>query len=71
MKATENFIPNIMCAAAKHYMKPGKKVVSQFIKITISRRANNYGTNLLTILLVWHGCHDFVKEGDGNRILLY
>lgn len=33
--------------------------------------AYNYATNLLTLSLIWHGYHDSVKEGDGNRILLY
>ncbi|XP_064386162.1 uncharacterized protein LOC135334762 isoform X4 [Halichondria panicea] len=30
-----------------------------------------YGTDLLTIGLIWHGFHDAVKEGDGKRILRY
>ena len=33
--------------------------------------AYNHATDLLTMLLVWHGFHDSVKEGDGDRILLY
>ena len=28
----------------------------------------NYATDLLTLSLIWH---DAIKEGDGNRILLY
>ena len=92
MKATEDFLYLILCAyivaAAKQCMEPGedldclsvaKKVVNQFIKITISEDsqmhindgAYNYATDLLTMLLVWHGFHDSVKEGDGDRILLY
>ena len=93
MKATEDFLYLVLCAyvvaAAKQCVEAGedclsvaKKVVSQFIKITISGQdedsqvhindgAYNYATDLLTMLLVWHGFHDSVKEGDGDRILLY
>jgi len=31
----------------------------------------NYATDLLTMCLVWHGFHDAVREGDGDRIVLY
>ena len=31
----------------------------------------NYATDLLTMCLLWHGFHDSVKEGDGDRIILY
>ena len=59
-----------------------KKVVNKFIKLTITGQnehthihindgAYNYATDLLIMLLVWHGFHNSVKEGDGDRILLY
>lgn len=31
----------------------------------------SYATHLINLGLMWHGFHDSVKEGDGNRILLY
>ena len=74
-------------SASKQCMEAGNdclsvanKVVTHFTKITISSQdqethinddAYNYATDLLTMLLVWHGFHDSVKEGDGDRILLY
>ena len=30
-----------------------------------------YATELLTLGLIWHGFHDSIKEGDGDRILIY
>ena len=30
-----------------------------------------YAMEFLTLALVWHGFHDAIKEGDGNRILRY
>ena len=66
--------------AANDCLSVAKQVVAQFTKITIFGQhqethinddAYNYATDLLTMLLVWHGFHDSVKEGDGDRILLY
>jgi len=31
----------------------------------------NYATDLMTMCLLWHGFHDAVKEGDGDRIIMY
>ena len=62
------------CLAVAH------KVTSHFVDINVSVQSQhtyindgtyNYATDLLTMLLVWHGFHDAVKEGDGDRILLY
>ena len=33
--------------------------------------ANLYATDLVTLGLLWHGFHDAIREGDGDRILLY
>ena len=30
-----------------------------------------YATDLLTLAVLWHGFHDSIKEGDGDRILRY
>lgn len=30
-----------------------------------------YATELLTMALLWHGFHDSIREGDGERILRY
>ena len=61
-----------------------KKIVSKFVHIRLpsavpsegekydtNDMAYNYATDLLTLCLIWHGYHDAVKEGDGNRIILY
>lgn len=32
---------------------------------------HNYATDLLSMSLVWHSFHDAIREGDGDRILLY
>ena len=33
--------------------------------------ATMYTTDLLTLGLLWHGFHDSIREGDGDRIFLY
>ena len=33
--------------------------------------ATLYTTDLLSLGLMWHGFHDAIREGDGDRILLY
>lgn len=57
-----------------------KKIVQKFVNVKLSSQDStiksndmsyNYATNLLTLGLVWHGYHDAIKEGDGNRILQY
>lgn len=58
-----------------------KKIVSKFVIIELPLEKNsessecdqmyNYATDLLTVSLVWHGFHDAIKEGDGNRIIRY
>ena len=57
-----------------------KEVVKKFVNVQLSSQipvpnsndmSYNYATNLLTLGLVWYGYHDAIKEGDGNRILLY
>ena len=30
-----------------------------------------YATELLSLGLLWHGFHDSIREGDGDRILRY
>lgn len=32
---------------------------------------HRYGIELLTLTLLWHGFHDAIREGDGDRILRY
>ena len=58
-----------------------KKVVSKFVNVRIASSeasdinsrdmAYNYASDLLTLGLLWHGLHDTIREGDGNKILLY
>ena len=55
-------------------------MTNSFVKIDVPGQSKherikdgpyNYATDLITMLLVWHGFHDSVKESDGDRILLY
>ena len=57
-----------------------KRVVNKFVKISLSgeqqsKQPNdmlfNYSSDLLSFCLLWHGFHDAIREGDGDRILLY
>ena len=57
-----------------------KRVVKKYVKISLadeqqSELSNNmlfnYSTDLLSFCLLWHGFHDAIREGDGDRILLY
>ena len=56
-----------------------KVIVEKFVKINLSSEdvvieedmQYNYATEFLTLALLWHGFHDALKEGDGNRILRY
>ena len=58
-----------------------KAIVSKFVNVhlpssqeeptSINDMAHGYAVDLLTLSLLWHGYHDAIKEGDGNRILLY
>lgn len=58
-----------------------KAIISKFVNVrlplsqeeptNISEMAHSYAVDLLGLSLLWHGYHDSVKEGDGNRILLY
>ena len=56
------------------------KIVEKFVHISYSTepiisgsndRGFEYTRDLFTMSLVWHGFHDAVQEGDGDRILLY
>lgn len=38
---------------------------------TVVDGVNLYATELLSLGLIWHGFHDAVREGDGERILRY
>ena len=59
-----------------------KALVEKFVKISLSSDEPNssapcydfvqaYATDFLTIGLLWHGFHDAIREGDGNRLLTY
>ena len=34
-------------------------------------RVHLYAMDLLSLSLIWHGFHDAIREGDGERILRY
>ena len=38
---------------------------------TCDDRVHVYATELLSLGLLWHGFHDSIREGDGERILTY
>jgi len=55
-------------------------IVSKFVNIAIPNSAVSggmndsvytYATDFLTMSLLWHGFHDAIRMGDGNRILTY
>lgn len=59
-----------------------KALVEKFVKISLPSDEPStsppchdfvqaYATDFLTIGLLWHGFHDAIQEGNGNRILTY
>lgn len=58
-----------------------EKVLDKFLRITVSgvnfqgEETNDgvylYATELMSVGLIWHGFHDAIKEGDGDRVLRY
>ena len=59
-----------------------KSIVRKWIKITVSTdkpsvppncKGTDYGyaVDLMSLGLLWHGFHDAVREGDGDRIMRY
>ena len=54
-----------------------KEIAVQFItfepdvKIKASDKVQLYATQVLTLGLLWHGFNDSIREGDGDRIMIY
>ena len=62
-----------------------KSVVETFVRISLSfaesisppvhEKSDDtvyaYATDFLTLGLLWHGFHDCIQSGNGNRILIY
>jgi len=57
-----------------------KVIVDKYVSIpnTTDKKAPDstdtvylYATEVITLGLLWHGFHDAMKEGDGDRILQY
>ena len=57
-----------------------KVLVKQFVKINLQEQETStgpgdsvyaYATDLLSTCLLWHGFHDAIREGDGERIMTY
>jgi len=59
-----------------------ESIVNKFVNISIPTSGDSssvtsvdsvyaYATDFLTMALLWHGFHDAIKMGDGNRILSY
>ena len=56
-----------------------KQLVKRFVKISFKGGQTTvpddsvyaYATDLLSICLLWHGFHDAIREGDGDRIMRY
>ena len=55
-------------------------VVNTFVSIVLPNctkgdesvdKVHLYATEVLTLGLLWHGYHDAIKEGDGDRVYLY
>ena len=41
------------------------------VKITTPNKKYVYGTQVLTLALLWHGFNDAIHEGDGDRVIRY
>jgi len=41
------------------------------VKINESDKVHLYATQILTLGLLWHGFNDAIREGDGDRIMIY
>ena len=61
-------------------MQLAKAVVTNYVRLpradgkeaeTCDDRVHVYATELLSLGLLWHGFHDSIREGDGERILTY
>ena len=48
-------------------LAPSTRTICTTTEVT----ASEYITELITLGLLWHGFHDAIKEGDGDRIFLY
>lgn len=63
-----------------------KKIIQHYVKINLASSSQstssaassvtndkvfNYACDLLGMCLLWHGFHDAIKEGDGDRIFRY
>jgi len=58
-----------------------KRLVRKWIKITLSSSSTetpapngtdySYALDIMSLGLLWHGFHDAVREGDGDRIIRY
>ena len=65
------------------HMKPGKvedmakEIIIQFVNFDPNVRVNSsdkvflYCMQVLSLGLIWHGFNDAIKEGDGDRIIIY
>ena len=55
-----------------------KKIVEKFVQLPSESSGgvendcvHVYAKEMLTLGLLWHGFHDAIKEGDGDRILIH
>ena len=52
-------------------------IMSNFVSLLDSENSgtdymvHEYGKEVLSLSLVWHGFHDAIREGDGERIITY
>jgi len=65
----------VKCFIPASYSDNGQEQSTQSDQPTSSlseySSGRSYAIELISLGLIWHGFHDSVKEGDGDRILLY
>jgi len=67
------------CRSQINCNEVAKALVKKFVKASLEGDATEvpddsvyaYATDLLSSCLLWHGFHDAIREGDGNRIMTY
>ncbi len=66
-----NFIPDFKKSKGHDSDNCSSMDRSSEIRTQCEDGVHCYGIEFLSLLLIWHGFHDSIREGDGDRILRY
>ena len=75
--AAADYLTEMCCLTASSSEEISKEIIVGFVnfdpdvKIKTGDKLYQYSTQVLTLGLVWYGFNDAIKEGDGDRILIY